>query len=62
MAQGNRSIITDQPNFEEFADYVRPHFWYVAISNCGGTSQMEFEYEMQFTNGGGPWDVQFSYD
>jgi len=62
MAQGNRSIITNELDYQEFADYIRPHFWYVVISNCGGTSQMEFEYEMEFTNGGGSWDVQFSYD
>lgn len=38
----------------------RQHFWFVVISNCDDS--IEVEYELTFRNGGGKWKKEFSYD
>src|SRR5690554_2262457 len=42
-------------------DYIRPHYWFVAVSNCDQSS-LEFEYKFLFLNTGGKLLKQFSYD
>jgi len=62
MAIANRSVVSGLQIIQPFEDDARPHYWYIAISNCGETSKLEFEYDFQFINVGGPWERQFSYD
>jgi len=62
MAKGNRSIVSGEHHLQSFNDISRPHFWFLAISNCGASSRLEFQYEFEFLNSGGAWKRQFSYD
>jgi len=36
-------------------------YWYLALSRCS-PGEYEVEYKLQFTQGGGYWENQFSYD
>jgi len=60
-AIGNQLIINETLQYEEFIDLIRPHFWFVAIADCN-SKNLEFYYEIEFINGGGPWSRQFSFD
>ena len=42
----------------------RPHWWYVALVDCqyGNVTGMAMEYTFHFTNGGGTWDNEVSYN
>jgi len=62
MAKANRTIIAGEHRLDSFEDKLRPHYWYVVISNCGSSSRMEFQYEFEFLNVGGEWERQFSFD
>jgi len=44
----------------------RPHFWYVVFADCHNKQRnrdtLRVEYILDFTNPGGKWSAQFSYD
>jgi len=58
-----RSIVINDasPGFEEFNDTRRPHFWFIAVSQCE-SGNLQLDYDLTFLNPGGPWIRQFSYD
>ncbi len=74
MALTSDAVVTGVTSFQSFNDCrltlhvqhlnfldTRPHYWFVVISNCGG-EKMNLDYELEFTNAGGDWERQFSYD
>jgi len=46
---------------QTFDDFVRPHYWYVAVLNCNSVT-FELNYQISFTQYQENWNHQFSYD
>lgn len=44
-------IVSGLPITTPFRDTKRPHYWYIAASNCGGRD-LDLRYDFHFTNPG----------
>jgi len=60
MSKGNRSI-SGETKIQPFSDPRRPHYWFFVVANCAGGG-INFEFDFEFTNAGGSWERQFSFD
>ena len=40
----------------------RPHWWYIAVSDCNSSSGLAVSYDFTFSNGGGAWVSPVSYN
>lgn len=41
---------------------MRPRWWYLVVANCDGPEQVNLDYTVTFTNKGGKYSTQFSFD
>jgi hypothetical protein len=57
----NTSFSSDVPQPFEFFETQRPHYWYIALLNCGG-QQYDIEYHIEFKQAKADWNQQFSFD
>jgi len=61
LSVSNTSFSSDVPQPFEFFESQRPHYWYIALLNCGG-KEYDIEYHMQFNQAKQDWNQQFSFD
>jgi len=61
MSLGRRLVLDGVSSYELFNDTMRPHYWWIAVAQCGEDS-ISFQYDFTFMNPGGAWEQQFSYD